>query len=119
VRLEPLQRSWEWIFTGPLEFRQRMQSNENVYRAGDALSFVDPFTGSGLLCAIVTGTLAGEAACAGTTAEDYNRLCSRLLRSPFQFSSLLRELAGTRAASPLLRLTPAALLFQHTRPLLY
>ena len=117
-RLAPLRRSWDWIFTGPLRFEQRMNnSDEAVYRCGDALSFVDPFTGSGLLCAIATGIRAGESAASKIPVQQYREQCARLLGSPFRFSSSLRWFASTRAAGPLLRLTPAALLFRRTRPL--
>jgi hypothetical protein len=117
-RLEPLRRSWKWIFTGPLEFEQRVGSDEAFYRAGDALSFVDPFTGSGLLCAIATGALAGEAAASSMPYPEYALRCSRLLRRPFRFSSMLRQVARTRIAPVLLRFAPADLLFHQTRPLL-
>ena len=117
-RLEPLHRSWDWIFTGPLRFEQRIDnSGDEVYRCGDALSFVDPFTGSGLLCAVATGILAGEAAALRLPVQRYREQCARLLGTPFRFSSALRWLASTRAAGPLLQLTPATLLFRHTRPL--
>jgi flavin-dependent dehydrogenase len=117
-RLEPLRRSWKWIFTGPLEFQQRVGSADAFYRAGDALSFVDPFTGSGLLCAIATGALAGKAAASSMSYAEYRLRCSRLLRRPFRFSSMLRQIAGTRIAPLLLRFAPSDLLFHQTRPLI-
>jgi hypothetical protein len=117
-RLEPLRRSWKWIFTGPLEFEQRVDSDDDFYRAGDALSFVDPFTGSGLLCAVATGALAGNAAASSMSYAEYGLRCSRLLRRPFRFSSMLRQVAATRIAPVLLRFAPADLLFHQTRPLL-
>lgn len=116
ARLAPLQRQWEWIFTGPLEFRNRLALSSGAYMAGDALSFVDPFTGSGLLCAMLTGSMAGRAAARRTPVDQYLRDCSKLLNRPFQFSSALRRIAATRAAGPLLRLAPAGLIFRRTRP---
>jgi menaquinone-9 beta-reductase len=115
-RLGPLRRKWDWIFTGPLEFGNRCDASLNAYIAGDALSFVDPFTGSGLLCAIMTGTLAGRAAASSMGVAEYSRRCARLLGQPFAFSSALRRIAETRAAGPLLRFAPARLLFRLTRP---
>lgn len=116
ARLAPLRRSWDWMFTGPLEFGQRPEPDAGVYVAGDALSFVDPFTGSGLLCAVLTGSLAGEAAAQSCPVPEYLDRCMGALRKPFRFSSALRRVAGTRAAGPLLRFAPAGLIFRYTRP---
>jgi hypothetical protein len=116
ARLAPLHRNWEWIFTGPLEFRNRLALPQDRYTAGDALSFVDPFTGSGLLCAILTGSLAGLSAARSTPVDEYLRQCSSLIKQPFSISSLLRRIASTRAAGPLLRMTPVSLIFRLTRP---
>lgn len=115
-RIAPLRREWDWIFTGPLEFRTRVEAPLDCYVAGDALSFVDPFTGSGLLCAILTGSLAGSSAAQSAPVSEYLKRCAGLLKQPFQVSGLLRRLATTRAAGPLLRLAPAGLLFRWTRP---
>ena len=115
-RLSPLTRSWDWIFTGPLEFGQKLQAPTDAYVAGDALSFVDPFTGSGLLCAVLTGSLAGESAAKGVPVAEYLQRCQSAIRTPYRFSSLLRWVATTRAAAPLLRAAPANLIFRYTRP---
>ncbi len=115
-RVGPLRRKWDWIFTGPLEFGNRFDEPVDAYIAGDAMSFVDPFTGSGLLCAILTGTLAGRAAASSMGVAEYKRRCAGLLGQPFTFSSALRRIAETRAAGPLLRFAPARLLFRLTRP---
>jgi hypothetical protein len=116
ARLAPLRRQWDWIFTGPLEFHNRLRGAHESYVAGDALSFIDPFTGSGLLCAVLTGSLAGRSAARSTPVAEYIRHCSHLLKQPFSFSSVLRRLAASRAAGPLLQLTPASLIFRLTRP---
>jgi flavin-dependent dehydrogenase len=92
--LEPLRRSWKWIFTGPLEFQQRVASADTFYRAGDALSFVDPFTGSGLLCAIATGALAGEAAGSSISYAEYRMRCSRCYAGRFVFLRCSGKLLG-------------------------
>ncbi len=68
ARLEPLSRRMKWLTCGPLDFRQNLRAPARggpVYRAGDALSFVDPFTGSGMLSAVAPGCLAGIAAARG------------------------------------------------------
>jgi len=116
ARLAPLTRKWDWIFTGPLEFGNQFRSKQEVYVAGDALSFVDPFTGSGLLCAVLTGTLAGESAAQSVPVDRYLQQCSDLLKQPFGFSSILRKIASTRAAGPLLQVMPSSLIFRLTRP---
>jgi 2-polyprenyl-6-methoxyphenol hydroxylase-like FAD-dependent oxidoreductase len=116
ARLQPLTPKWDWIFTGPLQYSQRLQPAGNVYRAGDALSFVDPFTGSGLLCAVLTGSMAGESAAQRIPVPDYLQRCASAIHKPFWVSSLLRKLSGSRAAGPLLQAMPARLLFRLTRP---
>jgi hypothetical protein len=118
-RLSPLTRKWDWIFTGPLEFRNQLAVAMDAYVAGDALSFVDPFTGSGLLCAILTGSLAGWSAATELPIAEYRKQCAALLKQPFNFSSALRRIAAMRAAGPLLRVAPANLLFRFTRPSIF
>ncbi|MEO8027634.1 MAG: hypothetical protein ABI823_14225, partial [Bryobacteraceae bacterium] len=53
-RLHGATREIDWLATGPLVFGNRFRERvrEGVFAAGDALSFVDPFTGSGLLTAV-------------------------------------------------------------------
>jgi flavin-dependent dehydrogenase len=114
-RLAPLRRLFKWIFTGPLAFEQRWQKRDAFY-AGDALSFVDPFTGSGMLCALVTGSLAGQYAARGAGVEEYLAACRKEIQRPFRYSSALRTLAGLGVAEALLPLVPGRLLFRLTRP---
>lgn len=116
ARLAPLTRKWDWIFTGPLQYGQRLEPSTNIFRAGDALSFVDPFTGSGLLCAVLTGSMAGECAACGVPVAEYLQRCASAIRKPFWISSLLRKVSGSNAAGPLLYATPASWLFRLTRP---
>jgi flavin-dependent dehydrogenase len=63
-RLRPLSRRMPWLATGPLRFCAAGGDSPHArfYAAGDALAFVDPFTGSGILNALLTGRLAGTAA---------------------------------------------------------
>jgi menaquinone-9 beta-reductase len=114
-RLRPLHRSMKWMFAGPLEYAQRWDRTD-AYLAGDALSFVDPFTGSGMLCAAVTGALAGKHAARGVPAEQHHRVCREAIGRPFVFSSVLRRLAATEWAERLVGFVPARLLFRLTRP---
>ncbi len=113
-RVRPLQRSMKWLFTGPLEFEQRLGGGGLL--AGDALSFVDPFTGSGLLCAALTGSLAGVHAAEGVAVSDHVRACRAAISRPFLFSSLLRTLASTAWAEYLLPFVPGWVLYRLTRP---
>lgn len=117
-RLKPLRRTMNWMFTGPLEYGQQWQRTD-AYLAGDALSFVDPFTGSGLLSAVLTGSLAGHHAAAGTPVSSYLEDCRAALGKPFAFSSMLRSIAGTAWAERLLPWVPGRLLFQLTRPRIF
>ena len=81
-RLRPLSRRMAWLKTGPLVFSRSSELTapaNRVYPAGDALGFIDPFTGSGILNALLTGRLAGSAAARGT--PDGN-LSPRVPRAP-------------------------------------
>jgi hypothetical protein len=116
-RLAPLTRVMEWLSTGPLEYRQRFfDALPGVYRAGDALSFVDPFTGSGLLVAVRTGAMAGRAAARRFEAEAYLEQARRSLRKPFAVSAILREVVASGWAERLVGIAPSRLLFALTRP---
>jgi flavin-dependent dehydrogenase len=84
--------------------------------AGDALSFVDPFTGSGILSAVATGSLAGEYAARELGIEAYQRACRSVLGRPFEAASALRWVARTRWAEHLLETVPGQLLYWATRP---
>jgi hypothetical protein len=115
-RLEPLHRTMKWMYTGPLDFVNRSQGSANAYVAGDALSFVDPFTGSGILSAVATGSLAGEYAARERGIEAYQRACRSVLGRPFEAASALRWVARTRWAEHLLETVPGQLLYWATRP---
>ena len=114
-RLKPLTRAMRWITTGPLQFTQRFDA-ENQYLAGDALSFVDPFTGSGLLAAVRTGSLAGAAAVNGILVRNYLMQCRKILKNPFQIASIFREAVSRGWADWLVGLVPGRVLFALTRP---
>lgn len=116
ARLQPLRRALEWLRVGPLVFENRLYTTAGQYAAGDALSFVDPFTGSGILSAVLTGRLAGIAASRGSPATDYLRNCRHSLERPFQVSSLFRKALALGWAEPLAAVVPASLLVRWTRP---
>lgn len=117
ARIAPLSRTMPWLHTGPLEFGNRLDRDETgSFLAGDALSFVDPFTGSGLLSAVLTGKLAGEHAARRLPVSLYLSECRKIIGKPFGVASVLRSLAATRAAEHLIQFVPGKLLFQWTRP---
>ena len=117
-RLRPLERTMDWLFVGPLDFQNRFRGPAvaGEYIAGDALSFVDPFTGSGMLAALMTGRLAGEAATSGLPVETYLRDCRDALGRPFEISSLFRAVLRSGWAEMLSAAVPSRLLFRLTRP---
>jgi hypothetical protein len=117
-RLRALTRTMDWLVTGPLVFSERLSqpADEVSYRAGDSLGFIDPFTGSGILNAMLTGELAGIAAARGAPAASYLRDCRRLLRRPFLVSSVFRTIIASGHAGLLASLVPGRLLFHATRP---
>jgi hypothetical protein len=119
-RLSPLTRTMEWLVTGPLAFSKRFRPSESsdpaLYPAGDALGFIDPFTGSGILNAMLTGELAGLAAAQGVSSEEYLRNCSRLLRRPFLISGAFRAILAPGRAGRVALLVPGRILFYATRP---
>ena len=108
----------DWLVTGPLVLSERLRQSADpaVYCAGDLLGFIDPFTGSGILNAMLTGELAGVAAARGASAVSYVRDCRRLLRRAFLVSSAFRAIIATGRADLLASLVPGRFLFQATRP---
>ncbi|MBV8818848.1 MAG: hypothetical protein JO022_10865, partial [Acidobacteriaceae bacterium] len=116
-RLRPLQRRWKWMTVGPLVYRHRLRSevSPRVYPAGDALSFVDPFTGSGMLSALASGRLAGVAAARGSSVEQYMAQCRSVFERPFQFASLFRGLLANGWGETLAGYVPGSWLVRLTR----
>ena len=116
-RLAPLHRRMRWIVVAPLSFSfpAPPDGRDHVYLAGDSLGFIDPFTGSGILSALVTGRLAGLAAARGIPSAEYHRACRSMLERPFVISSTLRRLLGHTELYPLARYLPGRLLFRWTR----
>jgi menaquinone-9 beta-reductase len=117
-RLGPLTLTMDWLVTGPLVFSERLSqpAGQATYLAGDSLGFIDPFTGSGILNAMLTGELAGLAAARGASPEVYLRDCRRLLRRPFLVSAAFRAIVASGQAGLLASLVPGRFLFHATRP---
>jgi flavin-dependent dehydrogenase len=116
-RMKPLTRCMPWLSTVPLVFSPigNEPGAENIYRAGDALGFVDPFTGSGILNALLTGRLAGASAAKGEASDVYLRQCRRLLGRPFAVSAALRTILEWGIAPRLAELIPGNWIYQLTR----
>jgi menaquinone-9 beta-reductase len=117
-RIGPLRRSWDWLKTGPLIYRGgwNEESRPGTYLAGDALGFVDPFTGSGLLSALATGTIAGESAAACLPVEQHLVRCRTLLSGQYRTAAIFRAAIRHGVADLLLPLLPGKALFHLTRP---
>jgi menaquinone-9 beta-reductase len=117
-RLAPLARSWDWLITGPLVYRTAWNevSRDGIYLAGDALGFVDPFTGSGLLSAIATGKIAGQSAASGLPASVHLTKCKEVLRFQYYTAALFRAAIAHGIANLALPFCPGSVLFHLTRP---
>ena len=116
-RLAPLRRRMRWLVVAPLSFSPPALApgGDHDYWAGDSLGFVDPFTGSGILGALVTGRLAGLAASRGIPNTAYHQVCRSLLQRPYAVASVLRRLLGHTELYPLARYLPGRQLFHWTR----
>lgn len=115
-RLKPLTRRMAWLATGPVVFsRVPAEAGGGVYPAGDALGFVDPFTGSGILNALLTGRLAGAAAAQSLDVRSYLQQCRKLMRGPFTVSAILRTVLDWGCAAPLAALAPGSWIYRLTR----
>jgi hypothetical protein len=108
----------QWLITGPLVFRDgfRAPPVPGEYPAGDALGFVDPFTGSGILAALLTGRMAGHAAAHGHAEAGHIRDCRRALGRQYSVAGLLRRAITSGWAEHLAGWTPGEWLFRLTRP---
>lgn len=113
-RLAGCTRQMDWLFTGPL-FYGPTEASEG-YVCGDALSFVDPFTGSGMLCAIATGQIAARSVAGGLSPEQHLEQCSKLLLPAFRWSSLIRKSLSWPLVPYLARVVPGSMLYRFSRP---
>ncbi len=116
-RIQPLSRQMDWLSVGPLVYGNRFHTHPQsmVYPAGDALGFVDPFTGTGMFNALLSGTLAGRAAATGTPVSSYLRDCAKLLHRPFLVSSIFRAALRSGLGERFAGHVPGSLLFRLTR----
>ncbi len=114
ARLQGRVRQMDWLFTGPLFYGPTEASVG--YLCGDALSFVDPFTGSGMLCAVATGQLAARSVLQGLTTEHHTEACRRLLMPAFRWSSLMRRALHWPLVPVLAQTLSGAWLYRKSRP---
>ncbi|MBI2685473.1 MAG: hypothetical protein HYX27_04090 [Acidobacteria bacterium] len=116
-RVRPLSRSMDWLSTGPLVFDTRLTTPPvEELLAGDALQFVDPFTGTGMAIAIWTGGMAGRFAAEGRPAAEYYQSVRAGLERQNEWCARLRaalEFGWPRFLAPLV---PPAWFFSLTRP---
>jgi hypothetical protein len=117
-RVRPLSRTSRWLTVGPLVLGRQWQhfSGRDIYPAGDALGFIDPFTGLGLVTAVATGRMAGLSASRQSSVEQYLSRCRRAVRKPFYLAAVFRAVLEAGLTESLGPLIPARCLFQMTRP---
>jgi len=120
TRISELDRSFDWLITGPLVtgWAPVDESESLVYPTGDALGFIDPFTGSGILNAMSSGRSAGIAAATGMPVRTYIDERHRVLRRPFLVSSVCRSALAAGMGGPIASVIPSRWLFHMTRPAL-
>ncbi len=116
-RLAPLTRCWDWMVSGPVcPTGLPGELEEGRYPAGDALAFADPFTGSGLTSALITGRLAGFAAARRDPVDSYLAVCQRALGRVLRNAAWFRRILASNWAGVLAGLAPPSWLFRLTRP---
>jgi flavin-dependent dehydrogenase len=115
-RVGPLTRCWDWLSTGPLVFGEQFDAARNAYLAGDALGFIDPFTGSGIQGGLVTGRMAGAAAARNLPVSEHVRMCKQALGRQYAAAGIFRGAVRAGLADWLARFVPGKLLFYLTRP---
>ena len=120
-RLAPLARVTRWYQVGPLVFGSQWDrlagsaGPGRLYPAGDALGFLDPFTGTGLVHAVASGRLAGLAASRGTPPCAYLAEYRRIAGKLFWVARFLRVALVTGLAESLGPWIPPRFLFRLTR----
>lgn len=115
-RLPAFSRRMPWLATGPLVFSDAgLRNPAPAYHTGDSIAFVDPFTGSGILNALLTGRLAGSAAARGLAPDAYRQACRAMLGRPFAVSAVFRALVHWGCAEYLAPFVRGRWLYHLTR----
>lgn len=85
AHLAPGQQEGEFRLTGEFSFRTKYCARDGLLVAGDAFGFLDPVFSSGVMLALKSGVLAGDAIAAAWSAGDFS--AERFS----EYSSLMRE----------------------------
>jgi menaquinone-9 beta-reductase len=116
-RLEGMQPAMPWMHVAPLVYHGPAEvAGLGIYPAGDALSFIDPFTGTGILTGVWTGWLAGRFAASGLSCEEYLRVCRKSIAPAVMAAKTFRRMVLRGWGGTLVRLMPGRLLVAATRP---
>ena len=117
ARIRPLARVTDWLLAGPVIFPDDfVWPRSGPYLAGDALGCTEPFAGTGILSALLTGEMAGTAAAHRTPASQYFREAEKVLGWPLVFASAVRAALDTGWARVLAPVVPLAWAYRLTRP---
>ena len=117
-RLKNAEILGEWHGTGPINFG-RKSILPGVLSIGDACAFIDPFTGSGILLALLGGELAAKVISqsfsedvrdAGAIVKRFNDLHRKYFGMRFYASALVRSMAFR----PVIRNAMVSLLSNHS-----
>jgi len=114
-RTRPLTQVMAWLTTGPLVYG-RTNPPRDLYAAGDAFSFIDPFTGAGMLNALESGSMAGSAAARQESPAAYRAALSNRLKRPLFMASVFRAALAAGVGQVLAPWIPGRWLFSLTRP---
>jgi len=116
-RLKPMTRSMDWLSAGPLLYQSHLPDPPvTKLLAGDALQFVDPFTGTGMTIAMWTGSLAGQWVAGKRPPAEYYKTVRAGIGSQYRWCGLLRSAMEKRWPLRLAPLLPPAWLYALTRP---
>lgn len=113
-RLQTHRRIMDWLTTGPLVYHR--STDPACFLTGDALQFVDPFTGTGMTIALWTGALAGRMASAGRSPAEFYRKAASALDTQRARCAWLRRALTWKLSSAIAPLIPPAWLYSATRP---
>ncbi len=113
-RLAGCQLAIDWMFTGPLEYGSAVEAPG--YLCGDALNFTDPFTGSGMLCALLTGQIAARSLHEGILPAQHRLRARARIGSPYSVARLLRRSLAWPLAPYAVQLLPGQALYRLSRP---
>ena len=73
------------------------ESEPAVYRVGDRLAHIPPFTGDGMAIAVASGALAAEHIMAGQSPAVYLDAARALTAKPIRLAAMVSKLAASRA----------------------